>query len=168
MAKYDLYFKLGVVRAYLAGEGGHKALAKRFGLPSKSVVKKWINIYEAFGESALERKKSAQKYSVQFKLDVLNYKLRTGESYLNVALKFGMHEPSIISVWMSNWQKEGIPGLSKAKGRPTMSKQPKQNKKDKELTKEQLERENELLRAENAYLKKLRASGINIPSRLQK
>lgn len=169
MAKYDLYFKLAVVKAYLAGEGGYEALAKRFGLSDKNIVKKWIKIYEALGESALEQKKSDKMYSVQFKLDILNYKLRTGESYLNVALKFGMHEPSVIAAWMSIWQKEGIPGLSKAKGRPTMSKKPKQNKKDKELTREQqLERENELLRAENAYLKKLRASGINIPSRLQK
>ena len=41
--------------------------------------------------------------------------------------------------------------------------------KNKELTKEQqLEKEIELLKAENAYLKKLRASGIDIPSRLLK
>src|SRR5699024_1755774 len=51
-----------------------------------------------------------------------------------------------------------------------MSNKPKKrNQKIKKLTKEQkLEREVELLRAENAYLKKLRASGINIPSRLRK
>src|SRR5690625_97077 len=47
-------------------------------------------------------------------------------------------------------------------------KKPKK-KTDKKLTKEQqLEKEIELLRAENAYLKKLRASGINIPNRLRK
>jgi transposase len=71
---------------------------------------------------------------------------------------------------MRVWRKEGTIGLSKPKGRPTMSKKKsKQNIKSKKLTREQeLEQENELLRAENAYLKKLRASGINIPSRLQK
>ena len=50
-----------------------------------------------------------------------------------------------------------------------MSNKPKKKKNEKKLTKEQqLLKEIELLRAENAYLKKLRASGINIPSRLLK
>ena len=170
MAKYDLAFKRAVVRAYLAGEGGYRALAKKFGISAKSMVERWVKSYKEFGESSLERKVSYKTYPVQFKLDALHYKLRTGESYQNVALKFGIHEPSIIANWMRVWQSEGMVGLSKAKGRPAMSKkQNKQGKKDKKLTKEQgLERENELLRAENAYLKKLRASGINIPNRLRK
>ncbi|WP_155918525.1 hypothetical protein [Heyndrickxia ginsengihumi] len=50
-----------------------------------------------------------------------------------------------------------------------MSNKPKKNKNEKKMTKEeQLLNEIELLRAENAYLNKLRASGINIPSRLLK
>jgi len=49
-----------------------------------------------------------------------------------------------------------------------MSKK-KSNKPKKKLTRErELEEEIELLRAENAYLKKLRALGIDIPSRLRK
>lgn len=48
-----------------------------------------------------------------------------------------------------------------------MSKKKNQKKNDNTSTREQqLEREIELLRAENEYLKKLRDSGINIPSRL--
>ena len=170
MAKYDLAFKLAVVKAYLAGKGGYKSIANTFGIPDKSTVRKWVNSYEEFGETSLERRVSRKTYSVQFKLDILHYKLRTGESYQNVALKFSIHEPSIIANWMRVWRKEGTIGLSKPKGRPTMSKKKsKQNIKSKKLTREQeLEQENELLRAENAYLKKLRASGINIPSRLQK
>jgi transposase len=170
MAKYDIAFKLAVVKAYLSGGGGYRTVAEKFGIPSHNTVKKWIKAYEVLGESSLDRKKSIKTYSVQFKLDVLHYKLRTSESYQNVALNFDINEPSIIANWMYLWQKEGERGLSRSKGRPTMSNKPnKQNKKSEELTKEQqLERENELLRAENAYLKKLRALGINIPSRLRK
>ena len=169
MAKYDFEFKLAVVSAYLAGEGGYKSLANQFSISDKSTVRKWVKVYEAMGESGLKRRKSHKTYSVQFKLDVLQYKLRTEESYQDVALKFNMHEPSIVANWMRIWHKEGIDGLSKPKGRPPMSKKKKQKKNDNTLTREQqLEREIELLRAENAYLKKLRASGINIPSRLRK
>src|SRR5699024_9590568 len=170
MSKYDLAFKLAVVKAYLAVEGGYKLLANKLGIPSKQSVEKWVKTYKSFGESGLERRKSHKTYSVQFKLDALHYKLSTGESYQDIALKFGIHEPSIVANWMRVWQKGGIDGLNKPKGRPTMSKKKnKLNKNTKKLTREQeLEQENELLRAENAYVKKLRASGVNIPSRLRK
>ncbi|WP_330949766.1 helix-turn-helix domain-containing protein [Virgibacillus sp. MG-45] len=168
MAKYDLAFKLAVVQAYLAGEGGYSTIAKKYGIPSNSTVEKWVNVYKHLGESGLKRRVTNKIYSVQFKLNALDYKLRTGESYQEVALKFNITEPSILASWMYTWQNEGIGGLSKVKGRPTMSKKKPMTSK-KELTKEQeLEREVELLRAENAYLKKLRALGVDIPSRLRK
>ena len=83
---------------------------------SKSTVRKWVEVYETMGESGLKRRKSHKTYSVQFKLDVLQYKLRTKESYQDVALKFNMHEPSIVANWMRIRNKEGIDGLSKPKG----------------------------------------------------
>lgn len=169
MVKYDERFKQQVVDAYLSGEGGYASIAKKFGVLSKTNVRKWVSVFKQFGKDGLHRKKLQTLYPVQFKLDVLNYKLRTGESFESVALQFGIHEPPMIVNWMSSWQKEGIEGLSKLRGRPTMSNKPKNKQSEKKLTKEQqLEKEIELLRAENAYLKKLRASGINIPSRLLK
>ena len=62
---------------------------------------------------------------------------------------------------MKKFNEQGVEGLkSKSKGRPSMSKKPKNSKK-REKTKldrvEALERENELLRLENVYLKKLKA-----------
>ena len=75
----------------------------------------------------------------------------------------------MICNWLKKWQIEGIEGLSKAKGRPKLTNKSKKKATKKHITKEQqLEKEIELLKAENAYLKKLRASGINIPSRMLK
>lgn len=168
MAKYDYAFKLTVVKAYLNDEGGYVALAKRFNIASDRTVAVWVNMYRAFGDKALKKRFKNKSYPVQFKLDVLNYKLRTGKSYQNVAIAFGMTEPSIIVNWYKAWVQDGIDGLSRPKGRPFMSKK-KLNQNRKKLTREEeLEKENELLRAENAYLKKLRALGIEIPSRLRK
>lgn len=169
MVKYDEGFKQKVVDAYLAGEGGYASLASRFGIPSKTNIKKWVSAFQQFGKQGLAIKKVNANYPVQFKLDVLNYKERTGDSFEEVARKFGITEPSLIHNWLSKWRNEGIEGLSKPKGRPSMSNKPKKKKNEKKLTKEQqLLKEIELLRAENAYLKKLRALGINIPSRLLK
>lgn len=54
---------------------------------------------------------------------------------------------------------------NKMKAKPPMNKK---IIKKKNLTREQeLERENELLKAELAFLKKLRASGMSVPERLK-
>ncbi len=168
MAKYDIVFKLKAVESYLTGEGGYTIIAKKYGVPSHENIAKWVRLYLKYGRKGLDRKKINRKYPVQFKVSVIEYKLRTGESFNNIALHFDIPEPSLVYSWYKVWQDKGIDGLSQPKGRPPMSKKP--NKKtDKKLTKEQqLEKEIELLRAENAYLKKLRASGINIPNRLRK
>lgn len=169
MVKYDEGFKQKVVHAYLAGEGGYAALATRFGVPSKTNIRKWVSAFQEFGKQGLVTKEADASYPVQFKLDVLNYKLRTRDSFEEVARKFGITEPPLILNWWRKWQTEGVEGLSRSRGRPSMSNNPKKNKNEKKLTKEQqLLKEIELLRVENAYLKKLRASGINIPSRLLK
>lgn len=153
MAKYDFAFKLVAVKAYLNGEGGYKALVKKFNIRSDNTLRKWVNAYKAFGENGLERKWKNKTYTVQFKLDALNYKLSTGKSFQDVAIRFGMSEPSLLANWYQTWSKGGVEGLSRPKGRPSMSKR-KSNKPKKKLTREQeLEEEIELLRVENAYLK---------------
>lgn len=160
---YSFDFKLKVVKAYLNGEGGQKKLAKKFGLSGPSLVAKWVFSYRHFGEEALKPGISYKNFPVQTKLDVINYKLTTGKSYPEVALKFGIHDYVVVSHWIQLWRKKGMEGLSGPKECPCM-----RNHKGKSRREKELERENELLRAENAYLKKLRASGVNIPSRLLK
>jgi len=55
-AKYDLAFKLAVVRAYLAGEGGYNFLSNKFGIPATSTVETWVRAYKYFGESGFRTK----------------------------------------------------------------------------------------------------------------
>lgn len=161
MVKYSFEFKLKIVNEYREGPLGYTLLAKKYGLPSNTPVEKWVQLYQRFGEDGLKRKKSKEVYSVHFKLDVLHFMKRTGASYQETAHSFGIRESSIIANWNRTFHQEGIEGLKpKAKGRPSVSKQPKKKtgKDQNKLSREQeLERENELLRLENAYLKKLEA-----------
>jgi len=172
MAKYDFDFKLKVVKDYLKGTLGYKLLAKKYGMPSESPVKTWVRFYKEGGEEALLRKRSKKVYPVQFKLDVLNFKIQTGASYADTASAFKMNNPSMIANWQKRFLEEGTEGLlEKPKGRPSMSKkhQPKQKAQDKELSREELlQRENELLRLEVAYLKKLKAFQKNPDAFLEK
>ena len=53
MSEYDEKFKGKVVEAYLSGEGGYGSLAKKFGIPSKQSMKKWVFVFKQFGSEGL-------------------------------------------------------------------------------------------------------------------
>ena len=52
--KYTFEFKRQVVEDYLANRGGVLLLAKKYGIPSKSLVHQWIKAYREFGEDGLK------------------------------------------------------------------------------------------------------------------
>lgn len=168
MAKYDDTFKKQVVEAYNKGDGGYTTIARDFGIPSSSTVSK-LRIVNNRGFDALHRRRSKQNYSSQFKQNVIHYYLNSGDSYLNVALEYGLPSGDLLQHWHQDFLREGMAGLTpKPKGRPSMSKKRKLIPSQKSLTREQeLEHENELLRAELAFIKKLRALGMNIPDQLK-
>ncbi|USK36764.1 helix-turn-helix domain-containing protein (plasmid) [Bacillus sp. F19] len=173
MAKYSDELKLMVVREYQEGKLGHKLLAKKHGIKSYSQVQRWIDIYEKFGAKGLTKKQHRETYSVQFKLDVLSFMKRTGSLETETALQFGLTNPPMIASWKKAFLEGGAEFLERPKGRPPMSDKTKkrQNKPTEEtkMTYEQkLERENELLRLEVEYLKKLRAFQMDPEGYLEK
>jgi transposase len=173
MAKYSEKFKLMLVIEYQEGALGYNLLAKKYGMKSSTSIKEWVKIYEKFGAKGLLRKKNKEAYPVQFKLDVLRFMKRTGSSVMDTALQFGLTTPSIITSWKKTLLEDGAEALNRQKGRPPMSNKAKNKKskhsEEKEMTYEQkLERENELLRLEVEYLKKLRAFQMDPEGYLEK
>lgn len=67
MAKYSYELKKKVVVAYLHGEGGYETIAKRFGISSHNIVKKWVNDFRSAGPDALRPKKRGRKMTVKRK-----------------------------------------------------------------------------------------------------
>ena len=166
MTKYDYGFKKQVVKAYLNGEGGYKFISKKYGIPDKSQVKKWVNAYKTLGDDGLKLKNKHTNYPIQFKLEVINYMTTTKSSLQETANHFGMNNNSLIEAWKLKFLSGGSEALSRKSGRPSMGKN--KSVKKKKLTREQeLEHENELLRAELAFIKKLRALGMDVPERLK-
>ena len=113
MAKYSDEFKLRVVKAYLEGSLGYSLLAKSFNIPSESPIKRWVRSYKEFGEKGLHRKNMKGVYSVQFKLNVLNFMKNTGASFQDTAIEFNMNNPSLIADWYRKFSREGVEGLTK-------------------------------------------------------
>src|SRR5690625_1450572 len=77
MVKYDEEFKLKLVNDYLGSDLSYVSLAKKYDIPSPSSIKNWVRAYKSQGVEGLKRKKRKSKkkavYSVQFKLDVVQF-----------------------------------------------------------------------------------------------
>ena len=162
-----------VVREYLKGPLGLRLLVRKYKIKSPTQLKNWVNIYQNQGADGLSRKKNHEVYSVQFKLDVLSFMKRTGASYTETALHFGLRNPPMIASWNKKLLEGGAEALDKPKGRSAMSDKAKNSQRSKQPAKEmtveqKLERENELLRLEVAYLKKLRAFQMDPDGYLEK
>ncbi|QTD40633.1 helix-turn-helix domain-containing protein [Sporosarcina sp. Te-1] len=175
MAKYSDEFKAMIVCEYLTGRLGYDALTKKYDVKSTGQLRAWVSAYQKYGVEGIIRKKNHEVYSVQFKLDVLSFMKRTGASRAETALHFGLTNPPLISSWKKRFLEGGAESLDNPKGRPAMPEKAKNVKKvqkpaqQDEMTREQeLERENELLRLEVAYLKKLRAFQMDPDGYLEK
>ena len=147
--RFTKEFKLECVRKYKAGEpiddpGGCKrrTFTKR--------VREWVEIYDALGEIGLEHKKPKRDWKA--KLEMIQ-RVEGGESLTSVALSNGIQH-DLLSKWHKIYKERGVDGL-KSSGKigrpPKMPNKPKPPSGPK--TVEELERENEELRAENEYLK---------------
>ena len=167
MAKYSYELKKNVVNAYLNGEGGYTFLAKKYGIPAKSNVEKWIENYKAFGDEGLSRSRKQEKYSFERKLRVVELYLSSEISYQNLAIQEGITNPSMIVNWVNRFRAVGPEGLkSHKKGRKKTLDKPRTEKYTQEIREEtidtsaehvkELEEELLKLKIENAFLKELR------------
>lgn len=161
MVKYNEDFKLKVVKDYLGGTLGFVSLAKKHRISSTSLISAWVHAFKEFGEDGIYKRQPRQVYPVQFKIDVLNFMEKTGASYQDTAIVFKMSSPSLIANWYALYSKKGRKGLGEEqKGRSLMAEHRKRKplpSKNDITREERLERENELLRLENSYLKKVKA-----------
>lgn len=159
MVKFSVEKKLEVVQKYLKNEGGYRFLSEIYGT-THNTIKKWVLQYQYHGEEGLV--KTYTNYTIQFKLDVLNYMNEQGTSLYETAAIFNIPAPSTILTWKLKLETEGLDALkSKKKGRLSMKKETKntesKNPAPVEGTVEALQAKIERLEMENAYLKKLNA-----------
>jgi transposase len=153
MTKYSLETKLEAINGYLNGVESFKDTAKKYNV-NMTMLKKWVAKFQEHGQAAFQ--KAYTNYSVEFKMDVLNYINEMGASIEEAALAYNIPASTTVGNWKYLFETQGIDALQpKAKGRPSMKKETK--KKPVEGSQEALLAEIERLRMENAYLKKLNA-----------
>ena len=133
----------------------NKELSKKFKI-NLSNVNYIIRLADLHGELILIKEKNTY-YPPRLKLDIINEVLIFGNSIHATSLKYALPNHGLLCNWILKFKENGYTILEKPKGRPSKMKKNNKNIENKELSKvEQLEKELEYLRVENAVLKKLR------------
>ena len=158
MKKYQTEFKLKVVKRFLAGEGGAKLLARQWSVPEEK-IRTWVSHYRLHGIDGLRPKRST--YSAQFKLQVLSHQDREQLSCRQVAAIYDIRNPNQVVVWRRKLDEGGVEAFGiREQESPSMKKEqrcPAPPGTAVTDSAQALREENERLRAEVAYLKKLQA-----------
>ncbi len=177
MAKYSFEFKKEIVLAYLQGEGGHRYLAEKYGVPAKSNIKKWIDAYQKIGDNGLMRSREKKTYSFEYKMRVVELYITSEISYQELALQEGIANPAMLAKWVNDFRIAGPDALRpKKKGRKKALKSKKEKITPTETMSvdtsaeyvKQLEDELLRIRIENAYLKELRRLRLEEEALLKK
>lgn len=144
--------RAAVVALFEEGHGD-SAVASYLRVGHRAVQRLYM-LWRVRGSDALVSRPNKKVYSFETKLDVVQ-RFLAGEPRVALAQEYEMPSPSVVSDWARKYRREGEDGLRpKPKGRPR--KDP--NAPVPELSElERLQQENEYLRVENAYLKKLKA-----------
>ena len=129
-------------------------LSNKFGI-NNSNIRYMIKLIERYGIEFVKKGKN-RYYSPNLKQEMIHKVLHEGWTRDRVSLEYGLPSRTILLNWLAQYKKNGYTVLEKAKGRPP--KMGRQKKKSwEEMTElESLQEENERLRTEVAYLKKLR------------
>lgn len=156
--KYNYEFKLRCIGEVLNKNRSKESVAVENGI-SPTNLGRWLNFYLKYGKEGLSSRKN-QNYSSDFKLKVIRTIEEKSLSLGEACLFFNIPNDGVIINWQRKFKSQGSAGLQhKPKGRPkSMTYKRAKKKSTKPLTREEeLLLENESLRMQVDYLKKLQA-----------
>ena len=132
-------------------------LCKKYNINSAG-IKYLIRLIDKHGFNIL-RTVNNRKFNKNEKERIINRVLLNNEPLISVAIDEGLLSKGMLSMWIKNYKEMGYNIVERKRGRsPTMKKEIKYKKNETIEDKiKRLEKENEYLKAEIEYSKKLRA-----------
>jgi transposase len=156
--KYSKQLKEAAVRDYLSGEYSLFDIVFKYNISTDTVLRKWIKSYNSHRElkdspKGMSNSMTKRKTTLEERIQIVLYCLEHNKNYQLAAETYEVSYQQVYQ-WVKKYEVGGEDALHDKRGR---------NKDEQELTAEEkfklemkrLERENERLRAENAFLKKL-------------
>ncbi|MEK3978804.1 hypothetical protein MKY37_08040 [Psychrobacillus sp. FSL K6-2836] len=145
--------KKKAIQSFFEEGQSQRSIARELGL-DRTVICGWIEVYRYHGLEGLMAP-ACLTYDKTFKLRVIQHMIETVEPFSVVAGRFRIPSRATIWKWMHQYMSTEDWALYQLKRERRDMKKKQPNRVITDL--EKLQEENELLRAENAYLKKLQA-----------
>lgn len=156
---YSKELKLEAVQDYLSGEYSIREVTRKHEIPSTSTLRRWIKKYNSHRElkdtskgrtsSMTKGRKTTWNERIQIVLDCLG----NGKDYQSTAETYEVSYQQVYQ-WVKKYEDGGDEALKDRRGRKREETELSPEEKI-QLEIKRLERENERLRAENLFLKKL-------------
>ncbi|WP_074036508.1 IS3 family transposase [Exiguobacterium sp. AT1b] len=153
--------KLAAVRDYLDGFTKMEVLSKHQ-ISDWSVLRRWIKKYTSHSELTDSRKgmdramAKGRKTTFEERMEIVRYCLDNGRNYQRTAEMFAVSYQQVYG-WTKKYDADGVHGLEDRRGR-TKQEEELTNEEKLERRIQQIERENERLRAENLMNREFSAS----------
>ncbi|RNB67547.1 transposase [Brevibacillus panacihumi] len=157
--RYSPELKLQAVQDYLSGKYSQYELIDTYKIASRTQLRSWIakyNSHSSFksvneGASAMTKGRST---TWQERIDIVLYCMAHKRNYGKTAAQFNVSYNQVYQ-WVKKYENGGQDALQDGRGRKKASEELTEAERHK-LEMKKLEYENERLRAENAFLKKLK------------
>ncbi|WP_077620803.1 helix-turn-helix domain-containing protein [Bacillus sinesaloumensis] len=156
---YSKELKEAAVREYLSGDFSQYEIVKRYEISSRSLLRQWINKYNShrdLKDTSKGRTSSmtkGRKTTWDERIRIVHACLGNGKDFRRTAETFKVSYQQVYQ-WVKKYEISGDEALKDGRGRKKEAAEltPEDNFK---LQMKKLESENERLRAENLFLKKL-------------
>lgn len=124
---YSCEIKLAAVMDYLTGKGSLKTICAKYKIPSDSILRRWIKVYNEHGDFNNRKHsgggsymKKTRKTTYEERILIAKDCIESGNNYGAMALKYNVSYQQV-RTWAKRYSELGEAGLEDRRGKRTVS-----------------------------------------------